>query len=262
MDTRAKFEATIVKKCGIENIKGYVRDYRHNVFSSISSDEYEADLMGGAGSELKSKFAAIYSSSALVVNTFAPFKRFKDSISLLGFNNFTRANFERPFDTGLSGTWPTLDFCLESESAVIAIESKYLEVLREKEAKFVGSYLNNKEIIGDHFLNIINKYNKTKGYLDTAQLIKHTIGLEKYAIKTNKKCILLYLYWMPLNYKEYEIYEKHKKEIDEFKNDISGINKIEFFEMNYIDFWNKYRSDNVIGGYIKETEERYKMKID
>jgi hypothetical protein len=261
MDTRERFERQIVSSSSIENYNGYVRDYRDNVLLSIKTDEYEADLMAGAGSELKSKFSAIYSSSALVVNTFAPFKRFKQNIILLGYNNFISARFEREFKTGLSGTPPTLDFCLENENVVIAIESKYLETLRKKEAKFVDSYFDNK-VVGEEYNNLILKYNNKKGYLDFAQLIKHSMGLGRYAKKFNKKVILLYLYWIPKNWSKFEEYKEHNTEIEQFRNEICKIKDIEFFDMNYIEFWRKYSNDENVGEFIQETKKRYDKEID
>lgn len=204
---------------GIEESHGYVRDYRHNVLSYINTTDYEEDLMEGAGSELKSKFSALYSSSALVVNTFTTFKQNLSKIEFIGMNNFKNARFERPFKTGQQGTSPTLDFSLENDNVVIGIESKYLETLDKKEAKFRDSYFSNK-LINTEMLNLINKYNGSIAYLDYAQLLKHSIGLIKYSMENNKKAFLVYIYWTPKNYERYKEYKLHEQELSEFKKDM------------------------------------------
>src|SRR4051812_19328016 len=54
--------------------EGYVTDFEANLLPGVRSVDFEADLRDGAGSELDKKFMAAHSSSALVVNCFAPFR--------------------------------------------------------------------------------------------------------------------------------------------------------------------------------------------
>jgi hypothetical protein len=54
--------------------KGYVREASQNLIEGVRLDDCEADLNQGGGNEMKGKFRAAHSSSALAVNTFAPFK--------------------------------------------------------------------------------------------------------------------------------------------------------------------------------------------
>lgn len=232
MDTRKKFEESIVSTTTVDNINGYVRDYRHNVLEYVNTDDYENDLMSGSGSELKSKFNAIYSSSACVVNNFTPIKQNFTKIEFLGYTNFTHCSFERKMDTGLKGTPPNLDFCLESNEAIIGVESKYLEVLRTKEAKFTDSYFNN-EMINAEFHILIEKYKGISGYLDTAQLIKHALGLSRYSEKNSKKAILLYIYWQPLNHVKFQEYDLHQNELNCFIKDIGSLSSVTFKTKTY-----------------------------
>lgn len=261
MDTRAKFENYIVRNTKIENVNGYVRDYRNNVLDIIDSSEYENDLMEGAGSELRSKFSALYSSSALVVNCFSSIKRNFSEIEFLGYKNFTNARFEREFYTGLGGTPPTLDFCLENNNIVIGVESKYLELLRMKEAKFTDSYFKSNEILPE-YLDLITLYHGKKGFLDSAQLIKHCLGLSRYARINRKKAILVYVYWKPENYSDYQEYYKHEQEIMLFKQRIKSIESIQFVDMTYKEIWNHYLNNEKVGNDIRKVWERYNIRID
>jgi hypothetical protein len=54
--------------------KGYVSEASQNLIEGVHLDDFEADLRQGDGNELEGKFRAAHSSSALAVNTFAPFK--------------------------------------------------------------------------------------------------------------------------------------------------------------------------------------------
>ena len=55
--------------------RGYTRSFTGNLVSSVEVSDFEANLAQGSGDELAGKIRAPYSSSALAVNCFAPFKR-------------------------------------------------------------------------------------------------------------------------------------------------------------------------------------------
>jgi hypothetical protein len=54
--------------------KGYVSQAGQNLNEGVSLVDFEADLRQAGGNEMEGKFRAAHSSSALAVNTFAPFK--------------------------------------------------------------------------------------------------------------------------------------------------------------------------------------------
>ena len=57
------------------NRAGYVDVASDNLVPSVRLEDFEADVRGGAGAELKGKFRAVHSSTALAVNVFGPFRR-------------------------------------------------------------------------------------------------------------------------------------------------------------------------------------------
>src|SRR3974390_265178 len=77
--------------------KGYVRYPYENLIPGIGMKDFEDDLLDGDGDELRSKFCAIHSSSALVVNTFACFKLFPTFFQLFGEQGLQNIRFEKKF---------------------------------------------------------------------------------------------------------------------------------------------------------------------
>src|ERR1700704_2026989 len=74
---------------------GYVSEAGQNLIEGVRLEDFEADLLQGDGNEMKGKFRAAHSSSALAVNTFAPFKADLDSLRLPGGSGFASLHFER-----------------------------------------------------------------------------------------------------------------------------------------------------------------------
>jgi Restriction Endonuclease associating with ARP len=124
---------------------GYTLKPEDNLIQGLTRDDFWCDLESGDGSELKdtkrgpAKFCAAYSSSALAVNSFGPFRRHPERLELLGFS-FEEAQFERKCPTGLGGNAPNLDFLARGKEIVVGVESKFLEPLSGEVAGFVNSY--------------------------------------------------------------------------------------------------------------------------
>lgn len=68
--------------------KGYVSEVGQNLIEGVHLVDFEADLRQGDGNELEEKFRAAHSSSALAVNTFAPFKSDPVALRLPGGGAF------------------------------------------------------------------------------------------------------------------------------------------------------------------------------
>ena len=83
----------------------YLENWRSNLLAGVTPRDCEGDLQAGAGNELgnvrdaPSKFSAARSSSALAVNTFAPFRRSPERLSLVGLEGFEHAWFEKNAQT-------------------------------------------------------------------------------------------------------------------------------------------------------------------
>jgi hypothetical protein len=58
-------------------------------------------------------------------------------------------------------------------------------------------------------------------YLDVAQLIKHYFGLRNTAEYTRRNITLLYLFWEPENSSKFDLFQKHRDELNEFAYEVA-----------------------------------------
>ena len=240
-------------------------------------EKIKGEIGKGAGNELTdservpAKFRAVQSSAALCVNNFAPFKEHCENpkLSFLGYSGFGKPHgepqFEKIFATGISN--PHLDFYLENDTTIIAIESKFVEHTRNPEPPNHDNNLQPyrrdwemlKGYLSDDFRKEIIEYysndNKPQR-LNVAQLIKHTIGL----LKQEKEAILVYLYWEPQNPTIDNLFAEHRHNIEMFKHRIEHF--IEFVPLSYPEFWKLYKNDDLLKGHIGRVRERYEFKIE
>ncbi len=240
----------------INHKNGYVEKLTDNLAEGIDPKIFLDDLNKGKGNELKRKFKAIYSSSALAVNNFAIVKTYRQNFSIFGYTKFDQAGFEQEFTTGLNGTPPTLDFFLENNDVLIAFESKYLEPLDITRACFKPKYKTLK-YLSRFWTDMIDEYQGKDLNLDVAQLMKHSFGLINNQRDKNQKKILVYIYWLPINYREIDNYRKHEAELIDFENRMKVQNDIRFHSMSYPEFWKEYENDFFIGDNVKKVKERY-----
>jgi len=241
--------------------KGYVKSPEQNLVAGIDVGMFERDLSDGSGNEFESKFLAVHSSSALAVNTFALWKSNPQSLTLCNVSGFNKLTFEKKCSTGLGGTPPNLDVLLESEAAVIGIESKFLEYQQPKKPKFSPSYSRDKlPQVEDHWWIALEHYrNAPHQHLDVAQLIKHYLGIRKqYGHKDTK--VLLYLFWEPKNASELPAFARHRQEIKEFADSIEG-NSVRFVAMSYPELWNNWNSWQDLSAHVVNLQRRYLVGI-
>lgn len=244
------------------NEKGYLNHYSENLISTILEEDFKTDLENGDGNELYGKFQALHSSSALGVNFFGFFKRNLGGFEMFGEKDFIECQFEKKLPTGMSRP-PNLDFYLENENFVIGFESKFLETLSQKKPDISSAYSDELlSKVDEGFIEIINHYrkNNSKSYLDTAQLIKHSIGLIKN--KGNKKAKLIYIYWEPLNPSDFKEYKQHKIELKEFSERIKCVKGIEFYHTTYLEFYNNYANDNLFKHHLENFRNRYLFRLE
>ena len=246
------------------NPKGYIKDSKKNLIQPEWIKLIKEDYRRGGGRELDRKFCAVHSSAALVANHFAPFKQEPNRLIIFGRCEFDIPIFEKQLPTGLRGIPPNLDVFLENRDCCIAVESKLLETLSPKKPHFSSSYSKDRlPHCEPQWLDLIESAsNAPEGYLDTAQLVKHYLGLI-YLLKKNKidkKPILLYLYWKPVNATEIREYQKHDQELDEFKNKVAG-SCVEFISLSYPELWEEWRKDPILAEHARMLMGRYSTKI-
>jgi hypothetical protein len=223
--------------------KGYVSEASQNLIEGVHVDDFEADLLQGDGNELKGKFRAAYSSSALAVNAFAPFKANPAALRLRGGGGFASLHFERKCPHGLVGRRsPNLDVIAHGPNGVVAVESKCLEPLARHTAKFAPAY--NAEITDQRrqtawFLEMERLVKEPRAYrwLDAAQLVKHAFGLA-YTFG-DQPVMLLYLFWEPSNPEAHPIFAEHRAELTRFAESKMD-DRPEFAAMSYPELWRSW----------------------
>src|SRR4051812_16935044 len=99
---------------------GYVVELEDNLLQGITRAEIKEAFGAGAGQELEGKMRAPWSSSALAVNSFAPWQRDPTLLSLAGISGFTETlAFETKCPNGLSAIPPHLDVLLERGDEIV-----------------------------------------------------------------------------------------------------------------------------------------------
>src|SRR3954452_13243492 len=121
--------------------RGYVAKIKDNLLPGITMASFEADLVAGAGSELRTKFLAAHSSAALAVNCFAWFRGNQVALDVGENRELSLLGFEQTFATGLTRAEPPhLDVLANGACGLVAIESKCTEYLAPKRPRFSERY--------------------------------------------------------------------------------------------------------------------------
>ena len=246
--------------------RGYAGSFRENLVPAVRAEDFEADLLEGDGNELAGKFRAAHSSSALAVNSFAPFRRHPADLSLLGIRSFESLRFERKCPTGLrGGRAPNLDVLLEGPDAVIGIESKLTEYLGSHLAEFSPAY---EQQIRDErreqgwFREMQRLTEAPDAYalLDAAQLIKHAFGLGR--VYRGRPVTLLYLYWEPADAVEHAVFARHRDEITAFADRVAGSTP-GFAALSYPELWRTWDegAPDWLAAHLSDLRARYAVRI-
>jgi hypothetical protein len=248
------------------NEKGYVGSVSQNLVEGVYLDDFESDLRQGDGNEMEVKFRAAHSSSALAVNTFAPFKKNAAVLNLVGGSGFTGLSFERKCPHGLVGRRPPNLDVVAIGTRVVAIESKCLESLSPHKANFAPAY--ESEILDGRrqtawFREMQRMIKQPHPYrwLDAAQLVKHSFGLA-YTFK-EKPLTLLYIFWEPSNAAAYPFFAEHRMEVAQFSASISN-DSLKFAAMSYPELWESWDGGSTpdwLRIHVRRLRVRYSVAI-
>lgn len=254
LSVRKRAEAAAVERLGSlkghtifrSERPGYTKRPIDNLVPGVRRRDFWEDLQGGDGSELadslqtQAKFCAAYSSSALAVNTFGPFRHTPGHLVLAGHSAFSQSQFERRCPTGLRGIPPNLDFVAAGDESLVAVESKFLETLQPKKALFSRSYDSVIQTQAEPAWQNMYKalvVDPTRFiHLDAAQLVKHYLGIRNTFRTLHVAQVLLYLYWEPTNAEEIPDFMLHRREVAFFSSEIED-SEIQFLALSYHRLW-------------------------
>lgn len=214
--------------------RGYVTWLQNNLIG-FDFSEIEHEFSGGAGNELESKMKAPWSSSALVVNSFAPWRHSLDKLSVAGLEGFISLKFEAQCPNGVSRIPPHLDVLLSRRDQVVGIESKCIEFLMMKRA-----------VVSRRYLQLRDERTNSKWFaaltaasnfrlLDAYQLIKHYLGLAR--TFPDKARTLVYIFWEPINAAKEPVFVEHRRELEQFATLVSADGTCNFVWQSYPELW-------------------------
>ena len=253
---------------------GYTRLPEDNLVPGVTRGDFWDDLMEGDGKELldsiraPAKFCAAYSSSALVVNTFGPFRRSPSHLALADYSDFRESQFERKCPTGLRGRKPNLDFLAAGPKTIVAVESKFLETLRPaKAAEFKKSYKplieTQAELAWQDIYKALLDHPTKFIHLDAAQLVKHYLGIRNTFRDRRVGKVLVYLFWEPTNAGDLPEFLEHRKEVALFSRAVEE-SEMRFVALSYSQLWQNWATGLGWGGMLAHIEElrlRYELNI-
>lgn len=242
--------------------RGYVPCAELNLLPGVRLEDIQGDFAQGSGNELAGKFRATHSSSALAANTFGPWRKNPQALSLLGKTGFTSLQFERQCPTGLGGIPPNLDLVIEGTDVVIGVESKFLEFLALKQPTFTDSYkpenLPRMESCWAELMAALKA--GPEQYLDGAQLVRHYLGLRNQPEFKGKKIILLNIFWEPENWADFPEYRRHRAELAAFQEAVKD-SEVAFLYMSYPELWNQWEALGLSPDHLREIRKRYLLSI-
>ena len=227
---------------------------------------FETDLAAGAGEELRNKFLAPHSSSALAVNSFGWFYHKTKSTPFQHLPSLELVGFEQKFPTGLArATAPHLDVVFKGSDDLVAIESKCLEYLTPKQPKFSCRYRN--QIIDERcneawygeMVRLMEASSAENRHLDIAQLIKHALGL---SYRQSQDVTLIYFWWEPENWQDFAVFVQHRAEVEKFASKVEGSGP-RFQFQTYSEHWQRWSRgpDRQQAEHARHLQARYSVTI-
>ena len=238
-----------------------------NLIGGVQLSDFEADVRQGDGNEMTGKFRAVHSSTALAVNSFGPFKRRPDALTLLDTSGFKSLHFERKCPHGLRrGNAPNLDVLAESPDRIMAVESKCTEYFASHTAEFKPAY--DAEILDERrnspWFRMMCRLTETPNAfcrLNAAQLVKHAFGLAH--TFPSRRITLLYAFWEPMNPEAFPAFAEHRAEIDRFAEQVSGGNP-SFASISYPELWECWQQPGRpewLAAHVARLRQRYLVSV-
>jgi hypothetical protein len=246
---------------------GYTVRLEDNLLPGITRGSIELAFGAGAGRELEGKMRAPWSSSALAVNSFAPWRHDPALLVLAGVSGFTETlAFEAKCANGVSRIPPHLDVLLERGTEVVAVESKCTEYLAPRTMKVAQAYLalaeKGDERAASRWFAALAE---VLGFrlLDAYQLVKHYLGLR--LTYPARPLTLVYLYWEPTNAGSVPLFAQHRAEVERFSQLVADDPSCDFEAVSYSAHWRALDAQAEkppwLDTHLTELRRRYEVAI-
>jgi hypothetical protein len=73
---------------------------------------------------------------------------------------------------------------------------------------------------------------------------------------STRQVTLLYLFWEPENRKDFELFQTHRNELDEFSEDVKGTS-IRFVYKSYPELWTEWEEKGIYKEHLSNLWKRY-----
>jgi len=233
-------------------------------------EEILDDFADAQGKELEGdhpKFCAAHSSSALAANAFGPFRFHPERLELAGLSGFTETRFEKQLPTGLGGIPPHLDFFATGPEGTVAVESKFIELLRPKPAEFKPAYRGAIERLAepswrDVYESLVRDPSRFTR-LNAAQLVKHYLGMRYSLVEHSRPRAFVYVFWEPTNVNAVSEFSTHRAELEVFAEEVAG-SDIRFVGLGYTELWGEWERGAGWAGseeHLEALRARYVLSV-
>jgi hypothetical protein len=248
--------------------KGYTTTLEMNLLPGIPVAMIEAEYGNAAGGELKQKMRAPWSSSALVVNSFSPWRNAETTMQVAGIDGLpTTLKLEAKCPNGVARIPPHVDVLFDFGHAIVAVESKLIEYLVPKKQVPAQAYLTLEET-GDprassQWFQVLQELHEFE-LLDAYQLVKHYLGLR--LTYPTKPLTIVYLFWEPTNPDDSPIFGNHRAEITKFGELVGGDPTCEFRWQSYADHWTELGQiadpPHWLASHLDSLRARYAVSLE
>jgi hypothetical protein len=245
----------------------YVVRLEDNLLLHIARAEIDVAFGAGAGQELDGKMRAPWSSSALAVNSFAPWAKDATLLRLAGISGFSGSlAFEAKCPNGVSAIPPHLALLIQQGPGIVGVESKCLEYLSPKTAEVSPAYralasAGDKRASSRWFAAL--EHVPTFRQLDAYQLVKHYLGLAH--CHSDRRITLVYIYWEPTNWQNQATFVGHRSEVQRFADLVSGDESCSFVSLSYAEHWRELDAHATkpawLTDHLGELRRRYEIEI-
>jgi hypothetical protein len=243
--------------------KGYVVALEDNLLHGLTRDDLEEEFGAAAGQELDAKMRAPWSSAALAVNAFWPWKQDPSRLWLAGLTGFSsNVRLEAQCPNGVSAIPPHLDALLERGESVVGVESKCTEYLRGKRQRSARGYFDlavTEDPRAQSRCYSVLAHLPDFFHLDAYQLVKHFLGLA--LTYPGRPLVLVYLFWEPRNADEFDVFARHRLEVEHFASLVDGDEAFAFEPLPYAEKFDELARGDSAPEWLPKLRARYDTAI-
>ncbi len=180
--------------------------------------------------------------SAMVLNSFLPWRERADRLTLAGHGPFTDLRFAARCPTGVRGTPPLLDLLAANDETLVAVVARGPDYLAHKPARLAAAYATTAlPDAMDGWQALLVELLQDPGrfrHLDAATLLKNAIGLAR--TFPGHDLTLLYVFWEPSRADELA-FHRHRAEIRALGQIVQGA-FVAFEARSFVDLWREWEA--------------------